>query len=129
MTYRDIQVLAKANKITANQTKLRIITELIRTLYPKSSAKSSTSSSVKNKVTLDSRFPSEIVEKILLEKKNILLKMIELLKQDKPSRNGKLWFNYNNANILDNANISQFFIKKEIIREIKSIYIYSINKP
>ena len=69
MTYRDIQVLAKANKITANQTKLRILTELIRTLYPKFSAKSSTSSTVKNKVTLGSRFPSEIVEKILLEKK------------------------------------------------------------
>ena len=69
MSYRDLQALAKVNNIRANQKADETRKALKKTLSAKSSAKSSSSSTRKNKQTLLEKFPSEIAEMILLEKK------------------------------------------------------------
>lgn len=123
MSYRDLQALAKVNNIRANQKADETRKALKKTLSAKSSAKSSSSSTRKNKQTLLEKFPSEIAEMILLEKKKaeILPQMIALLKENKPHGTGELWVDY------DNANVFKFYSKKKpltkTITEFKTEHI------
>jgi hypothetical protein len=114
MTYKNLQALAKVNNIRANQKAVQIRKELKKTL----SAKSSSSSTRKNKLTLGSRLPSEIVEIILLEKKKaeILPQMRALLKKNEPNTTGKLWFDY------DKANVFEFYSKNKPLTETIKVF-------
>ena len=120
MSYRDLQALAKDNKIRANQKADEMRKALKKTLSTKSSTKSSSSSTRKNKQTLLEKFPSEIVDKILLEKK-IAEILPKILKENKPHGTGELWFDY------DNANVFKIYSKKKpltkTITEFKTEHI------
>lgn len=123
MSYRDLQALAKDNKIRANQKADEMRKALKKTLSTKSSAKSSakssSSSTRKNKQTLLEKFPSEIVDKILLEKKRA--EILPLLKKNDPHGSGDAWFDYDNVNV--NAIDSSKKTLPKTIAEFKSQHI------